>query len=169
MKAGSRSTLWRRLAQHRATSGGSGIHRGSIFRLLVGVALAQRQSIGLPPSWGVGGDPGAAARRSLQRLTSANRSDPVSRNGAAWILTARSIACRASDQLGIAEGRRVPIAFVTVHSHCPAQRSPPDCNRPGHPPGVDPRLVLIDIEHRRRIDGRFDGRLVAAPFTSLNV
>ena len=63
LAAGSRSTLWGRLSQHRGTSRGSGNHRGSIFRLLVGVALARRQGITLPPSWGVGGDPGAAARR----------------------------------------------------------------------------------------------------------
>ena len=63
LKVGSRSTLWGRLAQHRGTSRGGGNHRGSIFRLLVGVALARRQGIELPPSWGVGSDPGAAARR----------------------------------------------------------------------------------------------------------
>ena len=63
LKAGSHSTLWGRLSQHRGTSRGSGNHRGSIFRLLVGIALARREGIGLPPSWGVGGDPGAAARR----------------------------------------------------------------------------------------------------------
>ena len=63
LTAGSRSTLWGRLSQHRGTSRGTGNHRGSIFRLLVGVALASQQSINLPPSWGVGGDPGAAARR----------------------------------------------------------------------------------------------------------
>ena len=61
--AGSRSTLWGRLSQHRGTSRGSGNHRGSIFRLLVGIAMARQQGIALPPSWGVGGDPGAAARR----------------------------------------------------------------------------------------------------------
>ncbi len=63
LAAGSRSTLWGRLSQHRGTSRGSGNHRGSIFRLLVGIALARQQGIALPPSWGVGGDPGAAARR----------------------------------------------------------------------------------------------------------
>ena len=63
LAAGSRSTLWGRLSQHRGTSRGSGNHRGSIFRLLVGIALARQQGITLPPSWGVGGDPGAAARR----------------------------------------------------------------------------------------------------------
>ena len=63
LKAGSRSTLWGRLSQHRGTSRGTGNHRGSIFRLLVGIALARRRGIDPPPSWGVGADPGAAARR----------------------------------------------------------------------------------------------------------
>ena len=64
LKAGSRSTLWKRLSQHRGRARDSGgNHRGSIFRLVVGMALAQQQGIDLPPPWGVGGDPGAAARR----------------------------------------------------------------------------------------------------------
>ena len=46
LKAGSRSTLWKRLAQHRGTARDSGgNHRGSIFRLLIGIALAQQQGI----------------------------------------------------------------------------------------------------------------------------
>ena len=61
---GSRSTLWGRLAQHRGTSrSGLGNHRGSVFRLLVGVALANRSNIPLPESWGVAGSAGEAARR----------------------------------------------------------------------------------------------------------
>ena len=63
LKAGSRSTLWGWLSQHRGTSRGGGNHRGSIFRLLVGIALAHRHGIGLSPSWGVRGDTGTAARR----------------------------------------------------------------------------------------------------------
>ncbi len=64
LKAGSRSTLWKRLAQHRGTARDSGgNHRGSIFRLLVGIALAQQHGIDLPPSWSVCADVGAAARR----------------------------------------------------------------------------------------------------------
>ena len=60
---GSRSTLWQRLSQHRGSAKGGGNHRGSIFRLLVGVALARRGDCPLPPSWGVGSDPGKAAQR----------------------------------------------------------------------------------------------------------
>lgn len=64
LKTGSRSTLWGRLLQHRgAADYGGGNHRGSIFRLLTGIALARRDGIRLPPSWGVGSDPGAAAKR----------------------------------------------------------------------------------------------------------
>ena len=64
LRNGSRSTLWGRLSQHRGSSrSGLGNHRGSIFRLLVGVALANRINIPLPESWGVAGTVGEAARR----------------------------------------------------------------------------------------------------------
>jgi hypothetical protein len=46
LNAGSRTTLWKRLHQHRGSIGGSrpggGDHRGSVFRLHVGTALIQR-------------------------------------------------------------------------------------------------------------------------------
>ena len=48
----SRSTLWQRLKAHRGTnSSGGGNHRGSIFRLLVGTALAIRQPEFAVPTW----------------------------------------------------------------------------------------------------------------------
>jgi hypothetical protein len=54
LKAGSRSTLWRRLSQHRGPGHGrSGNHRGSIFRLLVGDALLGRDGA-KHPTWGEG-------------------------------------------------------------------------------------------------------------------
>lgn len=62
LAAGSNSTLWGRLSQHRGvgkTRGGN--HRGSIFRLLVGEALKSRARHSHPSSWGVGSDPGKAA------------------------------------------------------------------------------------------------------------
>ncbi len=64
LKARSKSTLWGRLSSHRGTMRtGGGNHRSSIFRLLVGIALARRAGISLPPSWGLGGDLRTAARR----------------------------------------------------------------------------------------------------------
>ena len=64
LKEGSRSTLWQRLSQHRGNARvDGGNHRGSVFRLLVGVALARRGDCPLPPSWGVCSDPGKAAQQ----------------------------------------------------------------------------------------------------------
>ena len=64
LKEGSRATLWQRLSQHRGNArGDSGNHRGSVFRLLVGAALARRGDCPLPPSWSVCSDPGKAARQ----------------------------------------------------------------------------------------------------------
>jgi hypothetical protein len=54
LKAASGTKLWTRLSQHKGqASTGGGNHRGSIFRLIVGTALMQRD--GCPfPTWGVG-------------------------------------------------------------------------------------------------------------------
>ena len=64
LKQGSKTTLWNRLRQHRGKadlSGGN--HRGSIFRLHLGVSLAEQKKCALPPSWGVGGSFGAAVKK----------------------------------------------------------------------------------------------------------
>ncbi|AZQ66937.1 hypothetical protein EF888_07160 [Silicimonas algicola] len=51
----SRTTLWKRLGQHRGTtSPPGGNHRGSIFRLLVGEALLNRDASLSVDSWGQG-------------------------------------------------------------------------------------------------------------------
>jgi len=54
LKAGSRSTLWGRLSQHQGVMrSGGGNHRGSIFRLIVGTALAAKHGYEFP-TWGQG-------------------------------------------------------------------------------------------------------------------
>ena len=46
LKPGSRSTIWKRLSQHRGVARtGGGNHRESIFRLIVGTALIERDAI----------------------------------------------------------------------------------------------------------------------------
>ena len=51
----SRTTLWKRLAQHRGTlSPRGGNHRGSIFRLLIGEALIRRDPALTVETWGRG-------------------------------------------------------------------------------------------------------------------
>ena len=54
LTAGSSTTLWTRLSQHRgALRSGGGNHRGSIFRLIIGETLAQGDER-VPESWGRG-------------------------------------------------------------------------------------------------------------------
>jgi len=63
LKRGAGTTIWKRLRQHRGVARtGGGNHRGSIFRPLVGKALADRGDVPLPQSWDVEGSPRAAAR-----------------------------------------------------------------------------------------------------------
>ncbi|CAN0547596.1 unnamed protein product [Ectocarpus sp. 8 AP-2014] len=52
LKTGSRTKLWTRLSQHKGqVSTGGGNHRGSIFRLIVGASLIERESYDFP-TWG---------------------------------------------------------------------------------------------------------------------
>lgn len=52
---GSKTTLWDRLRTHRGTlSTGGGNHRGSVFRLLVGLSILERGGLSCP-TWGQGG------------------------------------------------------------------------------------------------------------------
>ncbi|MDF2374574.1 MAG: hypothetical protein P1V21_27715 [Rhizobiaceae bacterium] len=54
LKSGSRTTLWSRLSQHRGNAHNKGgNHRGSIFRDIVGTALAERDG-GFCDTWGRG-------------------------------------------------------------------------------------------------------------------
>ena len=54
LKAGSRTTLGRRLRQHRGVErSGGGNHRASIFRLLVGAALIEEEDGLECPTWGL--------------------------------------------------------------------------------------------------------------------
>jgi hypothetical protein len=63
LTSGSFTTLWKRLSQHRGSvSSGGGNHRGSIFRLIVGAALAPREPESAAPSWGRGNSAGPDIR-----------------------------------------------------------------------------------------------------------
>lgn len=54
LKGGSKTSLWNRLSQHKGTrKSGGGNHRGSIFRLIVGAAVMQRDGLTYP-TWGSG-------------------------------------------------------------------------------------------------------------------
>ncbi len=68
LKAGSKTKLWSRLKQHKGTvRSGGGNHRGSIFRLIVGAALMQRDRLDFP-FWGKGGTAPREVRKLEQPL-----------------------------------------------------------------------------------------------------
>jgi hypothetical protein len=68
LKSGARSTLWGRLSQHQGVAkSGSGNHRGSIFRLIVGTALAAREHYDFP-TWGQGSSAPKAIRAAESEL-----------------------------------------------------------------------------------------------------
>ena len=54
LKSGAKTKLWTRLSQHKGQlRSGGGNHRGSIFRLLVGESLKQKNNL-FYPTWGKG-------------------------------------------------------------------------------------------------------------------
>ena len=67
-----RTTLWNRLAQHRGTTSLGGNHRGSVFRKLVGQALAARKPSLEVATWGRGQSAAQSVR--IGRATSGRRS-----------------------------------------------------------------------------------------------
>lgn len=68
LKTGSRTTLWKRLSQHRGSATARvGNHRGSIFRLLVGTALSASHGVTVS-TWGQGGFVPKRVREKERRL-----------------------------------------------------------------------------------------------------
>ncbi len=69
----SKTTLWKRLSQHKGTvKNGGGNHRGSIFRLLVGTAIINKQNFNFP-TWGQGNTASKEIRENeliLEKLVS---------------------------------------------------------------------------------------------------
>jgi hypothetical protein len=62
LKIGGSAKLWTRLSQHKGQAqSGSGNHRGSIFRLIVGAALIRRDGLQFP-TWGIG----SSAKRDVR-------------------------------------------------------------------------------------------------------
>ena len=74
LKVGSKTTLWNRLSQHRGNANGSGgNHRGSIFRLITGAALIEKNGYKYP-TWGRGNSAPKEVRegeRTLEQKVSA--------------------------------------------------------------------------------------------------
>ena len=81
----SKSKLWTRLRAHRGTSDGRGNHRGSIFRLHVGAALATAStSATVPNSWGVGSS-AVKEIRQMEVLHEQRVSQYIGRMSVVWV------------------------------------------------------------------------------------
>jgi hypothetical protein len=78
LKSGASTTLWNRLSGHKGpASSGGGNHRGSIFRLIVGQALAERDGHDFP-NWGQGSSAPLEVRQSelpMEQMVSAQIGD----------------------------------------------------------------------------------------------
>ncbi|MXW92150.1 MAG: hypothetical protein F4114_13320 [Rhodospirillaceae bacterium] len=131
LKPASRTSLWDRLSQHRGSArSGAGNHRGLIFRLIVGAALARRADTSLPPSWGVGSDASAAARKlGLHRATVKREEADLERRVSEYIGKMPLLWLGVDDPPGPASLRGViernAIALLS-HAQTPAVDTPSD-------------------------------------------
>jgi len=68
LKTNAGTTLWTRLSQHKGRKAtGSGNHRGSIFRLLVGTVLIKQRELDFP-TWGLGNTASRDVREAERAL-----------------------------------------------------------------------------------------------------
>ena len=129
LTATSRTSLWNRLSQHRGSAkSGAGNHRSSIFRLIVGIALARCGGCPLPSTWGIGGDPGAAARKlGIDRASVRNGEVDLERRVSAYIGRMPFLWLNVDDRPG-PDSQRDPIERNTIallsHARTPAADTP---------------------------------------------
>lgn len=131
LKPASRTSLWDRLSQHRGSArSGAGNHRGSIFRLIVGAALARRADTSLPPSWGVGSDASAAARKlGLNRAAVKREEVDLERRVSEYIGQMPFLWLHIDDPPGPASLRGVierNVIALLSHAQTPAVDTPSD-------------------------------------------
>jgi len=115
-----KSTLWKRLHQHRGgTHNKGGNHRGSIFRLIVGSSLRSRSGNDEPKSWGVGsGLSSAAVKLNLSRETTEHDESELERSVSAAIGSMPFLWLRIEDAYGPASLRgRIERNSITLLSN----------------------------------------------------
>jgi hypothetical protein len=128
LKAGSKSSLWQRLSQHRGTASRGGNHRGSIFRLLVGEALkgcGQYQSV---VSWDIGNDASkAAAQLSISRQEVGLCEHPLEVAVSNYIRSMPFLWIGIDDEPGPVSDRGVieRNSIALLSNHCKAAIDPP--------------------------------------------
>lgn len=154
----SATSLWRRLAQHRGVVGsGGGNHRGSIFRLLVGEALIEREGTCLE-TWGVGGGLTQAAHaRGVPPSTVQEQEHPTER-AVSRIIGAMPFVCfPVEDPPGTESMRgliaRNAIALLSNYGKNPIDSPSPEwlglqCRHEG--------VQLSGLWNTNHVDGNYD-------------
>ena len=85
LKTRSRTTLWKRLSQHKGRArSGSGNHRGSIFRLIVGTALIDKNGYDFP-TWDDRRSSAPAEIRAAERALECEVSKTVGAMRFVWL------------------------------------------------------------------------------------
>ena len=125
LKTGSGTKLWTRLSQHRGQlSTGSGNHRGSIFRLIVGAALIKRHGYSFP-TWGAGNTANAKVRAGESALE-CEVSQVIGAMPFIWL----AIQDEANPESGRGYIERNAIALLSNYNKAPVD--PPSKNWLGH-------------------------------------
>ncbi len=154
LKRRAKSTLWKRLRQHRGTVAGFGNHRGSVFRKIVGAALIKRDA-SVCPTWDH--YPGKAPRevRETER--------PMERNVSAVIGAMPFLWLSIDDEPGPESQRgyieRNAIALLSNHGKSPLDKPSPTwlgshCNRE--------RVQTSGIWNSNHVDEDYDPGFLAA-------
>ena len=128
LPATSRASLWNRLSQHRGSArSGGGNHRGSIFRSIVGTALACRGDSPLPPTWRIPGSLGAAAEKLGMDRASVRGDEADLERGVSRYIGAMPLLWLAIDDEPGPESRRGFIERNTIAllSHAKAPTADP--------------------------------------------
>ena len=158
----SRSTLVQRLNQHRGSLLGSGNHRGSIFRLLVGQALLTRGGLPICPSWGMRGSASdASACLGINRATLIVAEAPVEQAVSAYLGTTQILWISVDDEPGPKSLRgfieRNVIGLLSNYGRSAIDA--PSTNWLGYATNRK-RVVSSGLWNQRHVDETYDSRFL---------
>jgi hypothetical protein len=148
LKAGSATSLWTRLSQHKGQlSTGSGNHRGSIFRLIVGGALIKRHGYSFP-TWGVDNSANEEVRAG-ERILERKVSQVIGAMQFLWL----AIQDEAGPESGRGYIERNAIALLSNSNKAPLD--PPSKNWLGHDSDRE-RVRSSGLWNQNHVDESYD-------------
>jgi hypothetical protein len=162
LASGSKSTLLQRLRQHRGQASGSGNHRGSIFRLLVGQALLAKGHSNSCPSWGQKSSASSAsAALEIDRATMAAAEESVEQAVSRHISAMQFVWLAVDDEPGPTSLRgtveRNAIALLSNYGRTPLD--PASAHWLGHA-SDRPLVRSAGLWNQRHVAERHDPRFL---------